>query len=76
VIGILFLLMLRDSVEFSHTNKTRNQAMHTQTVINAARNVTQWGRFAAKRNIIKRTGWNEATALRCLTIALQCEAVK
>jgi len=50
--------------------------MHTQTVINAARNVAQWGRLAAKRNIIKKTGYNEATALRCLTVALQCEACK
>jgi len=50
--------------------------MHTQTIIRAARNVSQWGRFAAKRNIIKRTGYNEATALRCLTIALQLESVK
>ena len=35
----------------------------------------QWGRDAAIRFLMNRCGYNLNTARRCLTIALQCEAV-
>lgn len=45
-----------------------------QHIIKAAHNAHAWGRFAARRYIEKHLGYNEATARRCLTIALQLEA--
>jgi hypothetical protein len=47
----------------------------TQIISRAAINVKIWGRFAARRYIERQLGYNEATARRILTIALQCEAV-
>lgn len=49
--------------------------MSYQTIIKrAACNAKSWGRFAAKRYIAKHCGYNDATARRVLTIALQLEA--
>ena len=45
-----------------------------QHIIKAASNGRVWGRFAARRYIARHCGYNDATARRCLTIALQLEA--
>lgn len=45
-----------------------------QHIIKAAYNGRTWGRFAARRYIAKQCGYNDATARRVLTIALQLEA--
>lgn len=47
---------------------------HIQIIQRAATNVKSWGRFAARRYIERNTGYNEATARKCLTAALVCVA--
>jgi hypothetical protein len=39
----------------------------------AAQFCKAWGMWAAVRFTMKRTGWNYATALRCVTVARICE---
>lgn len=41
----------------------------------AARNTRKWGKYAATRYIMNKTGCNYATALRCRTIALQLDTL-
>lgn len=47
---------------------------NVQHIIKAASNGRAWGRFAARRYIARQCGYNDATARRVLTIALQIEA--
>lgn len=48
---------------------------HQAIIKRAANNAKAWGRHAAKRYIVNQLGYNDRTALRCLTLALQLSAV-